>query len=84
MKATPYTFSIYSDGSLVENIYGKNGAETRGGGRNLAEALGHAQLAADAAWRLPRLSVIVWRYGRIVNTPSSFDLRALTILRRAS
>jgi|LakMenEpi03Aug12_release.lakeMendotaPanAssembly.Ray.scaffolds.fasta_scaffold272514_1 hypothetical protein len=81
---TPYTFSIYSNGALVENVYGAKGTATRGAARNLAEALSFAQMAADAAWRSPALSVMIWRNGRVVNTPSSFDLRALTFARRAS
>ncbi len=81
---TPYTFSIYSSGSLVENVYGKNGTATRGTARTLAEALDFARMAADAAWRSSALSVMFWRNGRAVNAPSSFDLRALTFARRAS
>jgi hypothetical protein len=84
-NANPYTFSIYSNGSLVENVYGSWAAPestTRGCAYSKDEALRRAQNIAEKVDHLGALSVNVFFRGRIVALPGDFNLRELTIRRR--
>ena len=88
---TPFTFVIYSDGVLVPNVYSfygaaanEDGTVTAGKARTMDEALSFAKMSAEAARRLPALSVMVFRGGRALNIPSSFNLRELFMRRSVS
>ena len=79
-KKNPYTFSVYSYGTLVENIYGMSsspaldGSALSGQAPTKEIAFSRVRLAADKIKWMGGITVMVWRHGRMVNLPLGFSL----------
>lgn len=73
-KKNPYTFSVYSYGTLVENIYGISGSTFAGQAPTKEEAFSRVRLSADKVKWMGGITVMVWRHGRMINLPLGFSL----------
>ena len=79
-RRNAYTYSVYSYGELVENVYGmfsspaNNGAVLSGQAPTKDEAFARGRLTADKVKWKGGITAMVWRHGRVVNLPLGFTL----------